>query len=378
METGILRPAIEASLVQEHLDRAVDLLEENGADSLFIFRESNILAFCGVPLAPSDRLICGLLNSDGRLAFVVPNFEADIARALPATARLFAWEESDDPFDAVAAAATHLGVDRGRIFLDRFTWLGVSENLASALPDARLELDPGIFEQVRLIKTAEEVETVRQACCDAGVLYEVLPTLLRPERCETEISVEALSLVERRGVHPYGFLLQSGSTASVPHQEAGSRMLTPGDMIIADFVAVRRGYHGDMTRTFALGRPSEEAKVAYTAVRDAQRAAIDAIRPGVTCEAVDDVARSRLDAVGLGRFFSHRLGHGIGLDCHEPPFLVQGNAQVLQPGMCVTIEPGVYVPGTFGVRIEDVVAVTEDGCEVLSNGVPTDMSDVFA
>ncbi len=378
MDTTTLGSAIDPRLVQQHLDRAVDGLDDQNADALFLFHGSNILAFCGVPLAPSDRLVCGLLNRDGRLAFVVPAFEAEIARSLPATASLFAWEESNDPFEVVAKAARHLGVERGFIQLDRFTWLGVSDHLTRALPHARLEPDGGIIERVRLIKTAEEIESVRRACADAGLIYEELPALLRPGRTETEVSVEALSQVERRGVHPYGLLLQSGETASVPHQEAGMRLLAEGDLIIADFVAKRSGYHGDLTRTFALGGPGQEMCRAYAAVRDAQRAAIEAVRPGVTCEAIDAVARSRLDSAGLGRFFSHRLGHGIGLDCHEAPFLVRGNSQILQAGMCMTIEPGVYVPGSFGVRIEDVVVVTDDGCEILSAGVPTDMSESLA
>jgi Xaa-Pro aminopeptidase len=147
--------------------------------------------------------------------------------------------------------------------------------------------------------------------------------------------------------------------------------------VIVDFVARRFGYHGDMTRTFSVGAVSDEIVSAYSAVREAQAAAIAAIKPGVTCEDVDRIARDVIEGEGLGDYFTHRLGHGIGLDVHEPPYLVQGNKQKLEIGMCVTVEPGVYVPDQFGIRIEDVIAVTENGCEILSASVPTDLSDCF-
>jgi Xaa-Pro aminopeptidase len=132
-----------------------------------------------------------------------------------------------------------------------------------------------------------------------------------------------------------------------------------------------------MTRTFAVGRPDGEIRRAYAVVRDAQRAAIEAVRPGATCASVDQAARAVIQKAGLGDYFIHRTGHGIGLDVHEPPYLVRGNQQRLEPRMCVTVEPGVYVPGRFGIRIEDVVAVTKDGCQRLTNSVPTDVSEVF-
>jgi len=218
---------------------------------------------------------------------------------------------------------------------------------------------------------------VRAACEDTGRIYPLIQKRLTAGISEIELQHAVMTELARAGLSPFGDLIQGGESASVPHQPTGSRRFREGDAVIVDFVCARDGYLGDMTRTFALGNVSTEIQEAYRAVRSAQASAIAVIKPGVSCEHVDQVARSVIEEAGLGDYFVHRLGHGIGLDVHEPPYLVQGNPMLLRPGMCVTIEPGVYMPGQFGVRIEDVVVVTPDGCEILTRGVPTDLSPVF-
>ncbi len=371
------RPAIATELVRQHIDRATALLKKHDAGGLLFFRDTNIIAFCGVPLAPSDRLVCGLLNRDGRVAFVVPAFEAAMANELPPTGQLVPWEEHEDPYATVAKAARLLGLDAGTVLLDGHTWIDVQARLAAALPRLTLRPDPGVIEAVRIIKSPEEVDAIRSACRDTGRIYPLVGERLRPGLAEWELSQDVLHRLRRDGLSPFGDLIQGGDSAAIPHGIAGSRLFQEGDAVIVDFVCAHDGYLGDMTRTFAIGRPSEEIRQAYAVVREAHRMAIDAVRPGVTCESVDHVARTTIQRAGLGKYFVHRLGHGIGLDVHEPPYLVRGNSQLLAPGMCVTIEPGVYVPGRFGIRIEDTITITQDGCEILSNTVPTDVSPTF-
>jgi Xaa-Pro aminopeptidase len=173
-------------------------------------------------------------------------------------------------------------------------------------------------------------------------------------------------------------MVQFGPGAAMPHGQTGRRRLGDGDSVVVDFVIHDQGYYGDMTRTYFAGDMNKSARIAFEAVRDAHRAAIDAARPGITCEALDRVARGVIERAGLGDCFTHRLGHGIGLDGHEPPYLVGGNGEQLVSGMCVTIEPGVYVPGQFGVRIEDVIVITDHGCNVVSEGVPVEMDVVHS
>ncbi len=368
-------PPISPSIVSQHIDAAAAALVEQKADGLLLFRETNILAFAGVPLGPSDRLICALLSRDGEIAFVVPAFEAEMAGGLPPGSRLVPWEEHEDPYAAVARGAAELGIECGRTLLDGYTWVDAHRQIEKALPKASLEVDSGVIERIRILKSWEEIDALRAACEDAGKIFPLVRDRLRPGVSEVDLAADILAKVRAAGVQPVGELFQGGPSASVPHKPTGRRQFSDGDAVIVDFWCRREGYFGDMTRTFALGRPDDEVCRAYRLVRDAQRAAIGRIRPGVACEEIDRTARSLIEAGGLGKYFCHRLGHGIGLDIHEPPYLVGGNKLRLEPGMCVTVEPGVYVPGRFGIRIEDVVVVTDDGCEVLSGAIPTDFSN---
>jgi len=377
MSVETTRPAISPDIVRQHLEKAAQGLAACRADGLFVFRNTNILALCGVPLGPSDRLVCGLVNADQRVAFVVPAFEAAIADNLPEGGEVFAWEEHQDPFRTVAAAAQWLGIAEGRILIDRYTWIETLEALKRSLPRATLKLDRGLIERIRLIKTSEELEAVRAACHDTGQIYPLISRLLRSGITELDLYHEVHHHLTRGGLTPDCILIQGGDSAAIPHQAAGPRLLQMGDAVIVDYVGVRESYHGDMTRTFALGQPAEDVIQAYAVVRNAQKAARLAVQPGATCDSIDRAARAVIETAGLGEYFVHRLGHGIGLDGHEPPYLVAGNPQRLEPGMCVTIEPGVYVPGRFGIRIEDTIAVTPDGCVVLSDTIPTDVSEVF-
>jgi Xaa-Pro dipeptidase len=377
MAVELVRPAISAELVEQHLERAADLLAAHAVDGLFVFRNTNILAFCGVPLAPGDRLVCGLVNADGRAAAVVPAFEAPLLGGLSPGIQLVTWEEHEDPYAAVAEAARLLGITSGTIFLDGHTWTEIQTRLQDVLPGVSLHQDAGVIEAVRITKSPEEIEAICAAARDTCRIYPLVAKRLRAGISEGELGRDVLNQLRGAGLSPWGDLIQGGETASVPHQTAGSRLFQDGDAVIVDFVCQKEGYLADMTRTFALGRPDGDIRRAYAVVRDAQRAAFEAVRPGVTCASVDHAARAVIQRAGLGEYFIHRVGHGIGLDVHEPPYLVRGNQECLKPGMCVTIEPGVYVPGRFGIRIEDVVTVTEDGHQRLTNSVPTDVSEVF-
>ncbi len=368
-------PPISPSIVGQHIDAASAALAMQNADGLLLFRETNILAFAGVPLGPSDRLICALLSRDGGIAFIVPAFEAEMAGGLPPGGRLVPWEEHEDPYAAVARGAAELGIERGRILLDGYTWLDAHRRLKAALPKATLDPDHGLIERIRIVKSDEEIDAIRAGCEDTGKIFPLVRDRLRPGVCESELAAELLTKLRAAGVQPVGELFQGGPSASVPHKPTGRRTFCDGEAVIVDFWCRHEGYFGDMTRTFALGRPDDEVRRAYRLVRDAQRAAIARIRPGAPCEEIDRTARSLIEAGGLGKYFCHRLGHGIGLDIHEPPYLVGGNTLRLEPGMCVTVEPGVYVPGRFGIRIEDVVVVTAEGCEVLSGSIRTDFSN---
>ena len=207
-------------------------------------------------------------------------------------------------------------------------------------------------------------------------MFFKLREMIQPGVSELELYRELHAHYAKEGlaVDP---LIQSGPNGSVPHNPPGQRRLQEGDNLVVDSVIVVDGFTNDLTRTYALGEPSPRAKQAYQAVRRAQAAAIEAARPGVACGELDRIARAIITEAGFGEFFTHRLGHGMGIEGHEPPYLVGGNAERLRPGMCMSVEPGTYVPGEFGVRIEDDILITEDGCEVIHGELATDVTDAF-
>lgn len=370
--------AIDSRVVREHIERIRPLLAERDAGGVLLFTPANILGFTGAPLGPTDRIVCGLVSRDGAAALVCPAFEAPSPRALPSATTVFTWLEDQNPYEAIVQAVRRLGLERGTILLDPAVWIEVQRRLAQMMPSVTWREDDGAISAVRQVKSALEIEAIAGACRRVGRIYAEIRKRLSPGVTELELAGQAVFGMGNGSLSGALPLTQSGPNAAIPHHPTSDRALSDGDCLVVDYVLAVSGYHGDMTRTFAVGRPGDKCRAAYRAVRAAQRAAIEAARPGATCESVDAAARAVIEKAGFGAYFVHRLGHSIGLDCHEAPFFVQGNRAKLLPGMCLTIEPGVYVPGEFGVRIEDVVAITDSGCQILSDGVPTDVSEAFA
>ncbi len=233
--------------------------------------------------------------------------------------------------------------------------------------DAEMVPTRGLVERVRLVKSPGEVAAIREAQELADRVFAEVRPMIRAGVRELDVALE-LELGLRRAGAEVGFdvIVASGPRGAMPHGVASERVIEDGDLVTIDFGARLRGYHSDMTRTVAVGTPSEELRRVYNAVLEAEEAAVAAVRPGARGGDLDAVARGILEGRGLGEAFAHSLGHGVGLDIHEGPSLRKGSDDVLEPGMVVTVEPGAYLPGVGGVRIEDLVLVTETGYEVLS------------
>ncbi|MBV9922554.1 MAG: aminopeptidase P family protein, partial [Pseudonocardia sp.] len=207
----------------------------------------------------------------------------------------------------------------------------------------------------------------------ADAAYEDIVGVRFAGRTETEIGADLADLLRRHGHSEVDFtVVGSGPNGANPHHEIGERVIQEGDMVVLDFGGLKDGYGSDTTRTVHVGEPTEEERAVHDIVRRAQQAGFEAVRPGVACQEIDRVPRGVITEAGYGEYFIHRTGHGIGLTTHEPPYMVEGETHLLEPGMCFSIEPGIYLPGRFGVRIEDIVTVTEDGGRRL-NATPHEM-----
>ena len=227
---------------------------------------------------------------------------------------------------------------------------------------------PSIVERSRMVKDAGELTRIRAAVALGAKLFDRALEVLRPGVKETEVAGEMEYAARRGGAQEMSFptIIASGARSALPHGRASNQPVTPGGFVVCDFGVILAGYCSDQTRTVWVGSVPDEARKVYEAVRESQQAAIDAVRPGIPVGQVDEAARKILQKAGLGRYFTHSTGHGVGLEIHEVPRVADGQREILQPGMVITIEPGVYFPGKWGVRIEDMVAVTASGCEVLT------------
>ena len=221
---------------------------------------------------------------------------------------------------------------------------------------------------LRGVKDADELERLAAAGAAADACYEELSKLPFAGRTEKEVASDLAALLISHGHSQVDFtVVGSGPNGANPHHEMGERIIQEGDMVVLDFGGLKDGYGSDTTRTVHVGEPTDEEREVHDIVRRAQQAGFEAVRPGVECQEIDRACRRVITEAGYGEQFIHRTGHGIGLTTHEPPYMVEGETHVLEPGMCFSIEPGIYLSGRFGVRIEDIVTVTEDAGRRLNN-----------
>jgi Xaa-Pro aminopeptidase len=227
---------------------------------------------------------------------------------------------------------------------------------------------PAVVERARMVKDGDELDLIRAAVALGAKIFERALQVLRPGVKEVEVAAEMELAARRDGAEAMSFptIIASGARSALPHGRASGQAIAKGGFVVCDFGVILSGYCSDQTRTVWVGAVSDDARRAYEAVKEAQQAAIDVVRPGITVGDVDAEARKVLRKAGLGRYFTHSTGHGVGLEIHEIPRVADGQKEILQPGMVITIEPGVYFPGKWGVRIEDMVAVAAGGCEVLT------------
>lgn len=322
----------------------------------------------GYEAVPLERLTCLILRPDHAPVLVVPLLEEPAARASSygsVGADVITWGEIDDPYALVARVVG----DVRKVAVDDHMWAAKVLGLRSALPHADQVLAGSVVTPLRMRKTAYEVEALREAGSAIDRVHALVPSLLRVGRTEREVGRDIADAILAEGHVRVDFVIvASGPHGASPHHEVSDRALAHGDPVVIDIGGTMpSGYRSDCTRTYALGEPDEAFVESYSALELAQREGVLAVRPGVTCETVDHAARQVLAEAGLGQYFIHRTGHGIGLETHEDPYMVEGNLLPLEPGMAFSVEPGFYIPGRFGARIEDIVVCGEDGPIILNN-----------
>ena len=369
-----VRP-ITADERRARLEKARRLLGEQGLDALLLCGGTSLRYFTGIRWGLSERLFAAVLPARGDAFLVCPAFEEDRAREQmeggplgDRQADVRTWEEHESPYDRVAQGLRDRGIRTGRLAVEETVRFVFSDEIRKAAPALTLASATAVTAGCRMVKDAHELELMRLASAVTLKAYEAAYLALAEGMTRNDFAALVSAAHEALGFAG-GASVQVGEYAALPHGSTAAQTIREGSLVLIDGGCEADGYQSDISRTFVLGRASDRIKEVFAVERRAQDAALAAAKPGVTCEAVDAAARRVIEDAGFGpgyRYFTHRVGHGIGMDGHEWPYLVRGNTLPLAPGMVFSDEPGIYLRGEFGVRLEDEMVITESGAELFT------------
>ena len=359
---------------RDRLAKAATAAEKAGLDALLVTPGADLRYLTGYDALPLERLTCLVVPTRGDAFLVVPGLERPRAVESPAGnlgIDIVGWAETEDPYGLAARRLTDaLGGQPETIGISDRTWVLHGLRFRDALAGTRHELAGRALRELRMRKTAEELAALRAAAEIIDAVHEQIQTWSLVGRTEAEVGRDIADAIIQGGNTAVNFVIVgSGPNGASPHHDLGPRVIEPGDAVVFDIGGTTPdGYCSDITRTYvAGGEPDPEFARLYGVLQDAQERACAAIKPGITAEDLDAVARDVIADAGYGEQFIHRTGHGIGLEEHEEPYIVSGNAEPLEAGMAFSVEPGIYLPGRFGARIEDICVCTESGGERLNH-----------
>ncbi len=352
-------------------DRAGERLREVGADALVCFPSRNLRYLTGFATEPGERHFLLVVPAGGAATLLVPELYGTQLREATDVADVRTWADGDDPRAAARDVLDDHGIRDGRILVDDTMWARFTQDLRAVAPDADWGLASEALGDLRVRKDETELDALRSAAAAADATMNDLRDLGADAVGMTERELAAW-IADRLAAHggtgtAFETVVAAGENGVKPHHGHGDRGIRAGEPVVLDFGTRVDGYPSDQTRTLVFdGEPSAAYREVHAVVREAQSAAVDAVEPGVTAAAVDRAARTVIEGAGYGDTFVHRTGHGVGLDVHEEPYIVADNDRELEPGMVCSVEPGIYLDGRFGCRVEDLVIVTVDGCERLN------------
>ncbi|MEU9612086.1 aminopeptidase P family protein [Streptomyces sp. NPDC048209] len=343
------------------MTRAAEAADAAGLAGVLVAPGPDMVHLTGYrPTADTERLTLLVLRAGHDPVLVVPALEAaDAERATGSPAlTLRDWTDAANPYTLAAGLLDA----KGRFGISDNAWALHLLALHKLLPDTSYASLTEALPMLRAVKDAAELERLAAAGAAADATYERILEVRFSGRRESDVAADLAALLLEHGHSQVDFtVVGSGPNGADPHHEAGDRTIEQGDMVVLDFGGLKHGYGSDTSRTVHVGEPTAEEQRVHDVVREAQEAGCGAVRPGAACQDVDRAARAVITEFGYGERFIHRTGHGIGVTTHEPPYMIEGEEQPLVPGMCFSVEPGIYLPGRFGVRIEDIVTVTASG-----------------
>ena len=358
---------------QGRIEKARRLMREQGIDALMLTGGTSMVYFTGIQWGNSERLLAAFIPATGRPFLVTPKFEEERAMEqvalgpMQGTADVYPWEEHEDPYAVIATALRARGLTTATIACEETVRFQFTYGVTN-LPAVKVVDGTPVTAGCRMVKDAHELALMRHASAVTLKAYEAAWKSLREGMTQDEFG-RLVSQAHSRLGYSGSAGVQVGKFSALPHGSATPQVIREGSILLIDGGCKVEGYSSDISRTFVLGRPTQKMKDVFEIEFRAQTAALRAARPGLPCEAVDAAARKVIVDAGYGpdyKYFSHRVGHGMGMDGHEWPYLVRGNTRLLEPGMVFSDEPGIYIPGEFGIRLEDDMVITETGAELFT------------
>jgi Xaa-Pro dipeptidase len=363
---------------EQRIERARQLMAENKIDAVMVMGGTSLVYFSNIHWWMSERTFALILPVKGSPFYVCPSFEEDRAREQIATgpggnnAEVRTWQEDESPYQRVAEGLKERGLSTGKIGMEETVRYVFSEGVSKAAPGLHVVSATPITAGCRMIKSPHELQLMKLANEVTLAAYEAAYLSTKEGMTQHDFGALVQAAHAQQGFQGSASI-QVGDNSALPHGSAKPQVIREGTILLMDGGCTAEGYESDISRTVVLGKPSDKMKQVFEIVFKAQSAALAAAKPGVQCQAVDAAARKVITDAGYGpdyKHFTHRVGHGIGMDGHEWPYLVRGNTQLLAPNMCFSDEPGIYIRGEFGVRLEDDMHITENGAELFTPQSP--------
>ena len=354
-------------MFKQRIQRVAESLRASGNDFIFVTPSADLKYLTGYEALPLERITCLAVNSAGQAWMIVPTLERPAAVAAHVEQfdiELIDWQETENPYAKFMSAI-------GKVenpLVNNLMWVEKAWNLQEAIGKP-VALANSVLSDIREIKSPAEIEALHEAGRAIDSVHSQMHLWLRPGRTEREVGRDIADAILRAGHDTVDFVIvASGPNGASPHHEVSDRVIGQNEPVVVDIGGTMpSGYCSDSTRTYVCGTAPKQYVEYYGVLQEAQRAAVEYARPGVSCESVDMVARNILKDHGLGAYFIHRTGHGIGLETHEEPYIVAGNSNPLREGHAFSIEPGFYIPNKYGARIEDIVTCSSSGVDNANN-----------
>jgi Xaa-Pro aminopeptidase len=359
-------PVVSADVLNARLDRVRAAMRQQGADVLLLSLGADLPYLTGYTAMPLERLTMLVLPVDGEATLVVPGLEAARVVEQPGVFTMRPWGELEDPCSIVA----DLAGPATQVLIGDRTWAQFLVELQLRMPRTTFGRASTVVSSIRGRKDAAEIEALRRAGAAADRVATQLQSGQIPlvGRTEAEVSadISARLIAEGHDIVNFAIVAAGENAASCHHEPTTTRVIRANEVVLCDFGGTMAGYCSDITRVVSVGAPAAEVLEAYAVLFEAQAVGVAAATVGASCESIDASTRDVIEAAGYGEYFIHRTGHGIGMEAHEDPYIVAGNTAPLEPGHAFSVEPGIYVPGRFGLRLEDIVVATESGPEALN------------